>query len=118
MRLGDLLLIERKRLVVDRPGESWVREALERAPLIEAPVNHEVALASRRLQTRHRDPVDRFLLATAQVFDLTVVTQDAALLAPKGVKLLPNRLGRSAGRDPRIRAHFGRSRFQPLSSLE
>jgi PIN domain nuclease of toxin-antitoxin system len=93
-----LLLIERKRLHVDRPAESWVREALERAPVIEAPLNHEVALASRRLKTRHRDPVDRFLLATAQVFDLTLVTQDGALLAQTDVKRLPNRSGRSANR--------------------
>ena len=91
-----LLLIERKRLEVDRPAESWVREALERAPVIDAPVNHEVAFASRRLKTRHRDPVDRFLLATAQVFDLTLVTQDGALLAQKDVKLLPNRQPRRA----------------------
>ena len=93
-----LLLIERKRVEVDRPAESWVREALERAPVIEASVNHEVALASRRLKTRHRDPVDRFLLATAQVFDLTLVTQDEALLAQKDVKLLPNRHSRRASR--------------------
>ena len=90
-----LLLIEHKRLEVDRPAESWVREALERAPALEAPVNHEVALASRRLKTRHRDPVDRLLLATAQVFDLTLVTQDEALLAQQDVKLLPNRRRRA-----------------------
>ena len=89
-----LLLIERKRLDVDRLAGSWVREALERAPVIEAPVNHEVALASRRLKTRHRDPVDRFLLATAQVFDLTLVTQDEALLAQSGVRFLANRAAR------------------------
>lgn len=89
-----LLLIERKRLDVDRPAEPWVREALERAPVLEAPVNHEVALASRRLKTRHRDPVDRFLLATAQVFDLTLVTEDATLLTQSGVRLLANRAAR------------------------
>ena len=86
-----MLLIERKRLEVDRPGESWVREALERAPVLEAPLNGEVVLASRRLKTRHRDPVDRFLVATAQVFDLTLVTADATLLTLKDVDLLPNR---------------------------
>ena len=86
-----LLLIERKRLQVDRPADAWVREALERAPVHEAPVNHEVALASRRLKTKHRDPVDRFLIATAQVFELTLVTQDAVLMAQGDVKVLPNR---------------------------
>lgn len=89
------LLIERKRVEVDRPPDRWLRDALDRAPLIEAPLTHEVALASRRLKTRHRDPVDRFLLATALVFDLTLVTQDATLLAQRDVATLPNRPRRS-----------------------
>ena len=37
----SLLLIERKRLQVDRPAEAWVRDALERAPVLDAPVNRE-----------------------------------------------------------------------------
>ena len=41
-----LLLIERKRLDVDRPGEAWIREALERAPIVEAPLNREVVRQS------------------------------------------------------------------------
>ena len=86
-----LLLIERKRLEVDRPGGAWVREALERAPIVEAPITREVAFASRSLKTRHRDPVDRFLAATAVVFELTLITADASLLAMKDVDLLPNR---------------------------
>ena len=87
-----LLLNERKRLHVDRSAEAWVLEALERAPVLEAPVNHEVALASRRLKTKHRDPVDRFLIATAQVFELTLVTQDAVLMSQADVRVLPNRV--------------------------
>jgi len=93
-----MLLIEGKRLEVDRAGENWIREALERGPVVEAPLNAEVVLASRRLKSRHRDPVDRFLVATAQVFELTLVTADATLLALKDVDLLPNipkRAGRS-----------------------
>jgi PIN domain nuclease of toxin-antitoxin system len=89
-----LLLIERRRLVVDRPAESWIREALERAPVTEAAVTGEVAIASRRLTTRHRDPVDRFLAATAAVFELTLVTADLALIEMKGVTVLANRPGR------------------------
>lgn len=86
-----LLLIERKRLEVDRPGEAWVREALERAPIVEAPVTREVAIASRSLRTQHKDPVDRFLAATAVVFELTLVTADARLLALKDIKVLAAR---------------------------
>lgn len=83
-----LLLIERGRVTVDAPGERWIREALERVPIAEAPITHEVAFASRALKTRHRDPVDRFLAATAQVFDYTLVTADTNLLRLKSVRTL------------------------------
>lgn len=86
-----LMLIERRRVVVDRPGDEWVRDALARAPVTEAPVTTEVAFAAHALRSRHRDPVDRFLAATAQVFELTLVTSDAQVLAMKGFAALSNR---------------------------
>ena len=89
-----LLLIERGRLSVDQPPTEWVREALRRAPVEEAPLTVEVAIASRALAMRHQDPVDRFLAATAQVFELTLVTADEHLLAVKGISLLPNTISR------------------------
>jgi PIN domain nuclease of toxin-antitoxin system len=85
-----MLLIERKRLTVDASAERWVREALDRAPVEEAPVTTEVVLASRALATRHRDPVDRFLAATAVVFDLTLVTSDRDLQGLPGVRVMKN----------------------------
>ena len=86
-----LILIERRRVEVDRPGDAWVREALLRAPVTEAPITTEVAFAARAIRGTHRDPVDRFLAATAQVFELTLVTSDVQLLAMKGFAVLPNR---------------------------
>lgn len=83
-----LRLIERKRVIVDGPADRWLRDALERAPAEEAPVTREVAFNSRSLQTRHKDPVDRFLVATAQVFGLTLVTADVQLMRLKGVAIL------------------------------
>ncbi len=84
------LLIERGRLRVDAPAAEWVRDALARAPIDEAPLTTEVALASRAVKTKHRDPADRFLVATAQVFDLTLVTADRALYDVPGVRVLKN----------------------------
>jgi PIN domain nuclease of toxin-antitoxin system len=83
-----LLLIERKRVIVDGPADRWVREALERAPVEDAPITREVAFASRALRSRHRDPVDRFLAASAQVFDLTLVTADSHLMRLKGIRVM------------------------------
>ena len=89
-----LLLAERRRIEIDRDGESWLREALAAWPLEIAPVTTEVAFASRHLDTDHGDPVDRFLLATASVFDLTLVTADHAISRVPGVRVLPLRAAR------------------------
>ena len=57
----------------------------------EAPVNREVAMRSRSVAVPHQDPADRFLAATAQVYDLTLVTDDENLLRGKGYRTLANR---------------------------
>ena len=92
------LLIERKRLRVDLAASDWIRDALAKAPVEEAPLTTDVALASRALRTKHRDPADRFLVATAQVFDLTLVTADAALYNIPGVRVLKNKARKSSSR--------------------
>jgi PIN domain nuclease of toxin-antitoxin system len=84
------LLIERGRVVVEGTPERWLRDALASAPVEEAPVTSEVAFRSRSLKSAHRDPVDRFLAATAEVFELTLVTADQHLLAMRGLKTLAN----------------------------
>jgi PIN domain nuclease of toxin-antitoxin system len=85
-----LMLAERQRVVLEPSAEAWIRAQLARLPFHEAPLNAEVALASRRLHVHSDDPADRFLAATAAVFDLTLVTADARLHRIPGVSILPN----------------------------
>ena len=88
-----LLLAERGRVrVQDRmaPPE-WVEAALSRAPMHDAPLNREVAVRSRSVRVGHEDPADRFLAATADVYELTLVTADERLLRGKGFRTLANR---------------------------
>jgi PIN domain nuclease of toxin-antitoxin system len=85
------VLWQKRRLVPHEDIEAWVPEALRSLPLQEAPVTYEVARETGRLRLAHRDPADRFLLATARVFELTLVTADAHLLKVRNVSLLPNR---------------------------
>ena len=68
---------------------AWVAQAT--APLQEAPLTHEIALASRRLTLPHNDPADRFLAATAQLLRLTLVTADTNLLGLGDISTLANR---------------------------
>ena len=75
------LLVEKGRVVVDSADpESWIRAVLSTVPLIEAPLTGEVALRSRTVELPHQDPADRFLAATALVFDLVLLTADERLL--------------------------------------
>jgi PIN domain nuclease of toxin-antitoxin system len=67
----------------------WVTRAT--APLREAPLTHEIALVARELKLSHQDPADRFLAATAQVLDLTLVTADSNLLGLGEISTLANR---------------------------
>ena len=86
-----LVLTQKGRLTLDRPASDWVDLALSAAPAHEAQLTFQVALESQRIELPHRDPADRFLAATARVFDLTLVTADEHLLSLRDVPLLPNR---------------------------
>ena len=88
-----LVLAEKGRVHVPRgttPGE-WVDTALVRVPMGEAALNREVALRSRTVRLAHDDPADRFLAATADVYDLVLATADRLLLAGRGFRTMPNR---------------------------
>jgi PIN domain nuclease of toxin-antitoxin system len=86
-----LMLVERGRIVLDRDPEEWLDAAWAGAPIQEATLNREVARRSRTIQLPHEDPADRFLAATAQVYDLSLVTDDARLLKGRGFAKLANR---------------------------
>lgn len=86
-----MLLIERGRIAVEEQPAAWLERMLRATPAREAPLTHEVAIKSRLVQLKHPDPADRFLAATAQVHDLTLVTADKRLLGIPGVKTLANR---------------------------
>lgn len=83
-------LVEKGRIVLGSELEDWVATAMSKVPLREAPLTYEVALETHRMRLPHQDPVDRFLVATARVFDLTLVTADIRLLQAKGFRVLPN----------------------------
>ena len=85
-----LILAERGRLILEPDARSWVRQALADAPLREAPVTIDVALASRGVRLRNQDPADRFIAASAMVFGMTLVTADGDLCDCPDIDVLPN----------------------------
>jgi PIN domain nuclease of toxin-antitoxin system len=75
------LLFERGRLTASGDPRIAVDQLLHALPAREAPFTHEVAKVSCRLELPHRDPADRFLVASALVHGLTLVSADQRLLA-------------------------------------
>jgi PIN domain nuclease of toxin-antitoxin system len=86
-----LVLAERGRVRLDDEPRRWAREALSRSAVQEAPLNHEVALRSREVALEHDDPADRFLVATALTYDLTLATADETLIRSKTCPILASR---------------------------
>ena len=86
-----VMLVERKRVALEKPVDAWIREAMAAVPLTEAPITHEIALGTRHILLPHGDPADRLIAATARVLDLTLVTADDRLIVGKGFPILANR---------------------------
>lgn len=86
-----LVLLEKGRVAVNGEPRTWLADAIQRTPTAEAPLTHDVVLECTRFHLSHRDPADRFLVATARVLDLTLLTADARLLRARACPVLANR---------------------------
>ena len=87
----ELLMLTRKgRVQLNDDPITWSRRTIEQLQIREAPLTFEVALETPSLGLAHSDPSDRFIAASAKVFDLTLVTADEKLLAASDIRLLAN----------------------------
>jgi len=84
-----LLLAEKQRVILETEHKMSIRKIFQSLPLREAVINQEVAIQSRYVDLPHQDPADRFLAATAMVYDLTLVTADKRLTGAKEFSVLP-----------------------------
>jgi PIN domain nuclease of toxin-antitoxin system len=85
-----LTLCQKGRLLLRPNPRDWITNTLGAVPLREAQVTYQVAQETDQVQLPHRDPADRFLVATARVFDLTLVTADEQLVKARQVPVLAN----------------------------
>ena len=65
-----------RKLKLKLAPEAWWPLALERHALKELPISAAIAQRSASLPSLHRDPADRFLIATAQEHNLTLLSPD------------------------------------------
>jgi PIN domain nuclease of toxin-antitoxin system len=76
------MLIVKKRISLAVTVDEWMASSLARDRLRLLTLDAQVALESTRLPgSVHGDPADRFLLATARVRGLHIVTADQKILA-------------------------------------
>lgn len=88
-----IILAEEGRITLDRDPIVWMKNVLDFLPSRQAPLTHEVAMKSRTIGLPHQDPADRFIVATALVYDLILVTSDKRLIQEaKDFSVLPNQI--------------------------
>ena len=84
-----MILVEKGRINLNQAPQTWIKSIFEKIPFKQAGINHEVAIQSRLMDLSHQYPADRFLAATAMVYNLTLVTADSRLLSSKQFSVLP-----------------------------
>ena len=77
------LLADRGRIVLPVSAEAWRLDLLQ-AGLREIAVDGRVSLLATRLEGLHRDPADRFIVATSLQLGATLVTADRQILGWDG----------------------------------
>ena len=81
-------LVERQRLTLPCPVGDWIQQALSYPGVRLLELSPRVCVESTQLPgTFHRDPADQIIVATARVFEASLVTEDAKILAYPHVRL-------------------------------
>jgi PIN domain nuclease of toxin-antitoxin system len=90
--LGAGLTGREKRINIAADFAEWVtvNGSFEDLQMQEAPYSFAVAHELRFTQLPHRDPGDRFIVATARIYDMTLVTPDQNLIGLANLAVLPN----------------------------
>ncbi|MEM1167823.1 MAG: PIN domain-containing protein [Cyanobacteria bacterium P01_H01_bin.35] len=83
-----LVLAQKGRISVEPDPVTWVNLALQSLDTREAQMNHAIAILSRQVVLPHQDPADRFIVATAIYYGLTLATVDTNITGSSAVQTL------------------------------
>jgi PIN domain nuclease of toxin-antitoxin system len=81
------LKYHQRKLELPAPPQIWLNEVLSHHRVEVLPLDLETCVASAELAWHHRDPADRFIIATAKLRQLAIVTGDRSF-SLYGVPLL------------------------------
>ena len=74
----ELVLLERfRRIELPLPVDKWLKEALRGSDVQVLPVSGTVAQRAGQLPYHHKDPADRFIIATAIVSKIKLISLDS-----------------------------------------
>lgn len=72
-------LVKRNRLSLPLPIDEWLQAALDESGVESLPLTAKMASRAAMLSDIHRDPADRFIIATAVETGATLLTLDDAI---------------------------------------
>lgn len=64
------------KLELSKPPSDWFSQLRSEYDIKTLPLTEEIAALAGELPLHHRDPADRFIIATAKLHDLPVITTD------------------------------------------
>uniref|UniRef100_UPI00405706DC type II toxin-antitoxin system VapC family toxin n=1 Tax=Candidatus Electronema sp. TaxID=2698783 RepID=UPI00405706DC len=74
----ELVLLERfRRIELPLPVDKWLKEALRGSDVQVLPVSGTVAQRAGQLPYHHKDPADRFIIATAIASKIKLISLDS-----------------------------------------
>lgn len=79
--------VAKGKLTLPNPPQDWFEQVVEHHGLAVLPLELNACIAAAQLPPHHQDPCDRFIIATAKLRDLTVVTTDEQF-EPYGVRVI------------------------------
>lgn len=84
------VLLEKRKIQLQEDFGVWFTRTVDDLDLLEVELNWKIVHEMRFILPNHRDPADRFLVATAMVYDLVLVTADSKLVGLPMLKVLAN----------------------------
>jgi PIN domain nuclease of toxin-antitoxin system len=81
-------LVRLGRLVLNESATMWITNALSVSEVRLLELSPRIAIEATELREFHKDPADRFLVATARFHDIPIMTKDARILDYPDVKVI------------------------------
>lgn len=85
----EVLILNEKSQIdlhTDEPA-NWISKVYKETPITVLPINHEIAIQSRLIDLPQKDPADRFIGATATVFNMPLMTVDKLFTRSKLIRI-------------------------------